>query len=315
MWPWVLPAALALDLLLGDPRRMPHPVRWMGWAVYRLEPAFRRLPLPASLSGALLAAGLIVCVWSAGEALIAAAGWLHPAAGAAVATVLLYYCLAIRSLQAAAMEVCRRLEAGKLEDAKRAVSMIVGRDTRGLSAEQVSRAAVETVAENFVDGVLSPLAFFAVGGVPAALAFKMINTLDSMIGHRNERYRDFGKAAARIDDAANWIPARLAVGLTAAAAWMLTGSGHGALRCAVRDGGRHVSPNAGPIEAAFAGALGVTLGGPSTYGGMRVEKPEIGRGLSPAQPTHIRRACELMMVASLMGALAAAAVRWGMPMV
>ncbi|MCG6893562.1 MAG: adenosylcobinamide-phosphate synthase CbiB [Desulfobacteraceae bacterium] len=307
---WILPSAVALDLVLGDPRRLPHPVRWMGFGVSRLEPWFRRIPLPTAFSGALLAILLITLAGAAAWAAVAAATVLSGTLGDLVAVVLLYYCLAIRSLQQSAMEVFRILEMGNLDGARRSVSMIVGRDTRNLSPQEIARAAVETVAENLVDGVLSPLFFFAIGGVPAAMAYKMINTLDSMIGHRDDRYREFGKAAARIDDAANWIPARLAVWITAVAAWMVAGRGRAALECAWLEGRRHTSPNAGRIEAAFAGALGVTLGGPSVYRGRLVDKPEIGTGFSVVQPRHIPRACELMVLASLIGSLLAGCCRW-----
>jgi adenosylcobinamide-phosphate synthase len=281
----------------------------MGCGVSRLEPVFRRLPLPPALSGALLTVGLIVTAGAAAWAAAAAAEAVSDTAAMLMQAVLLYYCLAIRSLQQSAMEVFRDLERGDLSGARRSVSMIVGRDTRNLSPEKISQAAVETVAENLVDAVVSPLFFFAIGGVPAAMAYKMANTLDSMIGHRDDRYRDFGKAAARIDDAANWIPARLSVWITAAAAWMIAGKGRAVLRRARRDGNRHLSPNAGRIEAAFAGALGVALGGPSVYRGQRVDKPVIGAGLAAAQPRHILRACELMVLASLIACLLVGCLR------
>jgi adenosylcobinamide-phosphate synthase len=212
------------------------------------------------------------------------------------------------------MAVYRPLREGDVTGAKGQVATIVGRDTAPLSRAGVARACVETVAENLVDGVVSPLFYAALGGAPLALAFKMVNTLDSMVGYKNERYQSFGRAAARIDDAANYLPARLAMPLIALAAALLAGRGRPALGRALREGRRHTSPNAGISEAAFAGALGVRLGGPNYYGGVLVEKPFIGSGLGPVVPDHIPRACELMLVTALisLGAFWLAALGFGL---
>jgi adenosylcobinamide-phosphate synthase len=175
----------------------------------------------------------------------------------------------------------------------------VGREVKDLSEDGVARAAVETVAENLVDGVISPLFFAAIGGAPLALAYKMINTLDSMVGYKNETYRLFGKTAARIDDVANFLPARLSVPVIALVAHLLAGRGKIAFKTAVREGRQHTSPNAGFSEAAFAGALGVRLGGPNFYHGKRVEKPYIGKVFDSAHKHHIKSACELMMLSAI----------------
>jgi adenosylcobinamide-phosphate synthase len=177
--------------------------------------------------------------------------------------------------------------------------MIVGRDVTELSDTGVARAAVETVAENLVDGVISPLFFAAIGGGPLAMAYKMVNTLDSMVGYKSPRYWEFGRAAAKIDDAANFLPARLSVPFIALAAQLLARNGKRALFTAMKEGEKHASPNAGFPEAAFAGALGVWLGGPNTYGGQVINKPVIGYRFGPTRPDHIRKACHCMVMAAI----------------
>jgi adenosylcobinamide-phosphate synthase len=187
--------------------------------------------------------------------------------------------------------------------------MIVGRETDQLDKEGVSRAAVETVAENLVDGIVAPLFYAALGGGPLALAYKMVNTLDSMIGYQNDRYREFGWAAARLDDGANWLPARLTVPLVALAAAFLNGRWREVLTLARRDGRKHTSPNAGLSEAAFAGALAVRLGGSNRYHGVMVAKPWIGADFGPVKTDDIQRACDLM----LLTAVCALVALWGLP--
>ena len=299
---YILPAALVLDLLLGDPRWLPHPIIWMGRAIEGLEPVFRRLINNLIVSGALFAVSLVGTVWLLAWIFLKIAWYVDPLAGGLIETVLIFYCISIRSLRDAALMVKRTLEQGTVEQARAEVSRIVGRDTRYLDRIGISRATVETVAENLVDGVISPLFYTLIGGAPLALAFKMINTLDSMIGYKNETYIEFGRAAARLDDLANYIPARLSVPIIALAAQVLFRSGRRSLKTAIRQGRAHTSPNAGLPEAAFAGALGVRLGGPNTYGGIRIDKPFIGQGLADVQQVHITGACRLMVLSSIMWA-------------
>lgn len=213
--------------------------------------------------------------------------------------IFIYYCLSARSLQDAAMEVSRCLQQERLADAKTKVALIVGRDVDDYQADGVARAAVETVAENLVDGVISPLFFAAIGGAPLAMAYKMVNTLDSMIGYKNETYMHFGKTAARLDDILNYVPARLSIPIIALAAQFLAGKGARAFKTAVREGANHSSPNAGLPEAAFAGALAVKLNGPNFYNGRLVEKPYIGIQFGKAQIAHIKRSCDIMMLSSI----------------
>lgn len=305
--PWLaLPAAFALDAVLGDPRFLPHPVRWMGRAIEKAEPFFRRRFADEFQGGLWFAASLILGCWALSALTITLAYRVHGLLGFAVETVLLFYCLSARSLAQEGMEIHTLLAAGEVDRARTQVAMIVGRDVERYQADDIARATVETVAENVVDGVLSPLFFAALGGAPLAMAYKMINTLDSMVGYKNPRYLLFGRAAARIDDVANFLPARLAVPLIALAARLLSGlSGRRALVTARREGTHHASPNAGYPEAAFAGALGVRLNGPNFYHGVLVEKPYIGEGLETVTLRHIKQACRLMTATAALGCLSA----------
>ncbi|MBM9537714.1 adenosylcobinamide-phosphate synthase CbiB [Desulfobulbus alkaliphilus] len=300
--PWLaLPTAFFLDACFGDPRRLPHPVRWMGRAIEIAEPFFRRLLAREFLAGLVFAAVLILGCWGLAAGTVFMSYRIHGALGFAVETVLLFYCFSARSLAQAGLEIHALLVNGKVDQARAKVAMIVGRDVEQYQADDIGRATVETVAENAVDGVLAPLFFAVIGGAPLAMAYKMVNTLDSMVGYKNPRYLFFGRAAARIDDAANFLPARLAVPLIALAAWLIGAAGRSALVTAWHEGRRHASPNAGYPEAAFAGALGVRLNGPNTYGGVLVEKPYIGVGLAAVRTCHIRQACRLMFATSVLG--------------
>ncbi len=301
----ILPAAFALDMLLGDPERLPHPVRWMGRAIAAAEPRFRRLVPNPLVAGTLFAAALVTGTWMLATLLVGAAREIRPGLAGAVEVILVYYCLSVRSLDDVAREIFGLLAGGQVDAARGKVALIVGRDVERYQAPDIARAAVETVAENFVDGVLSPLLFAAVGGAPLALAFKMASTLDSMVGYKNERYRLFGRASARLDDLFNLIPARLSIPVIALAAEILSRTGRRAFRTAWREGSNHTSPNAGRPEAAFAGALGLRLNGPNTYGGILVRKPYIGVRFGDTSPADIRRACDLMVLASLIGLLLA----------
>jgi adenosylcobinamide-phosphate synthase len=303
-------AAVLLDGLVGDPRWLPHPIRWMGRAIEIAEARFRRLPLPLLASGGIMAAGLILGTGLVAWGFMALSSWLHPGLGWMVEAVLFFYCLSSKSLADAAMKVWRLLLVDDLAGARRAVALIVGRETAALDGDEVARAAVETVAENLVDGILAPLFWAALGGAPLALAYKMTNTLDSMIGYKNARYQSFGKVAARMDDVANWLPARLSPPLVSLAAQFLNQSGRQAWRLARQDGHRHSSPNAGRPEAAFAGALNIWLGGANRYHGQWVSKPTIGSGQRSVTVDDIPRAVDLMWLTAGLGVVLAVGVRW-----
>lgn len=298
----ILPAAFVLDLLLGDPLHFPHPVRWMGKTITALEPVFRKLPLGLILSGAMFSILLIIAAWCLTFLLVAVAETIHPLAGIWIQTLIIYYSISARSLGDSAMAVYRSLKKGDFQDAKNKLALIVGRDVARLNETQISRAAVETVGENLVDGLISPLFFAAIGGAPLAMAYKMINTLDSMVGYKNETYKKFGKPSARIDDIANYIPARLSIPIIAMAAQILGGKGIRTFKIGVSEGAKHTSPNAGYPEAGFAGALGIRLGGPGTYHGELISKPCIGACFGKPAPDHIKKACDLMMLSALMWA-------------
>jgi adenosylcobinamide-phosphate synthase len=305
-------AGYVLDGLLGDPRWLPHPVRGIGWLIALGErhlnrgSAVRRL-----LSGALLTAGLVAIAAGLARAVVVGAGLLHPLAGQAVTALGVGVLLARRSLtEEAGGAVHRPLLAGDLAAARRAVSWVVGRDTAELDQSEVARAAVETLAENASDGIVAPLVFALVGGLPGIAAYKAINTLDSMIGHLDERYGYFGRVAARLDDLANWVPARLTMAALAAAAALSGRDGAGAWRAARTDGGKHKSPNAGWPEAAMAGALGVCLGGLNTYGGEPYPSPRLNPAGRRTVPADIPAAVDLVDRACHLALAAGVLLRW-----
>ncbi len=293
-----------LDLLIGDPLWLPHPVQAMGWLVAKLEGPLRRV-FPQTERGALAAGGVmvaLVCLAGFGVpfALLWLAGAWHPAARWALSCIMGWQVLAVKSLRDAGRRIYRPLAAGDLPAARRAVAMVVGRDTARLDEGGVARAAVETVAENTGDGVMAPMPFFALGGPALAFLYKAINTMDSMVGYRNERYLYFGRVAARLDDGANYLPARISGLLMVAAAFLCGSNGRGAWRVLLRDRHHHSSPNSAWPEAACAGALGVRLGGTSTYGGVAVEKPSIGDGGREVRPEDILAAGKLTLVAAVL---------------
>ena len=297
---YILPAAFALDIMLGDPHYLPHPVRWLGKAIERLEPPFRKIRFNLIFSGALYAVVLIIGTWLLTYLVLAAAQRLHPLFETLLDIILIYYCISIRSLDDAAMEVKQCLQQQQVQAARKKVAMIVGRDINNYKEKGLARATVETVAENLVDGVTAPLFFAAIGGAPLALAYKMTNTLDSMVGYKNETYQHFGKASARIDDVLNYIPARLTVPVVALAAQILARRGEWSLKTAVCEGAHHASPNAGYPEAAFAGALALRLNGPNYYNGKLVDKPYIGVRFGHSTPGHIKKACDIMLLSSVL---------------
>ncbi len=295
---YILPAAFGLDLVLGDPRRLPHPVRWMGKAIEVTEPCFRKIPGDLIVAGALFAASLVLCSWLLTCILLVAVYSIHPVLKTGFEIILIYYCISAGSLEEAALEIRRCLRNQNITAAREKVALVVGRDVTRYQESDIARATVETVAENLVDGVISPLFFAAIGGAPLAVAYKMVNTLDSMIGYKNEKYLNFGKAAARIDDVLNYLPSRLAVLIISLATQILSGKGARSLKTAVREGAYHSSPNAGFPEAAFAGALSVKLNGPNFYSGKLVDKPFIGIRFGHTSTEHIKKACNLMMLSS-----------------
>lgn len=280
---WVAVAALALDAALGEPRRW-HPLAAFGAWAAAAERGWNRGGARARRVRGGLAVVMLVLPPAALVGLLAA----FPGFGPVVAVVVLYLCLGLRSLHDHARPVAEALASGNLGRARTAVAGLVSRDTDHLDERGVARAAVETVLENGADAVLATLFWFAVAGPAGALAHRLVNTLDAMWGYRSKRFRDFGWAAALLDDALNWIPARLTV-----VTYALLGRTGRALRCARRQGPRWVSPNAGRVMASGAGALGVRLGGVVRYAGVDEERPDLGRGPRPSG-RDIRRALALV---------------------
>ena len=305
----ILSLSLALDLMIGDPEHLFHPVRWMGKAIIYAEPFFRKIISNTLISGLIFSSTLILATWGITCILLAALNLITPMAKNIATILFCYYCLSAGSLKKAGMEIYTLLKQKKIDAARNKVALIVGRDTSALSESGIARATVETIAENLVDGVISPLFYAAIGGAPLAMAYKMVNTLDSMVGYKNDRYKNFGKAAARIDDAANFIPARLSIFIISLAAYLICNKGHIALKTAVNQGSNHLSPNAGYPEAAFAGVLEVKLGGSNIYHGHVVNKPYIGKTFGCVHTFHIKQACDLMIVSSLFGLGSALAIK------
>lgn len=288
--------AVVLDLAFGDPRWLPHPVRGIGWLALRFESVARRLLGDTRAAGAFAALSVYVVVGSLTWMAVATANRLAPQVGDLVSIFAIYTTIAARDLADHSSAVFRALARGDLAQARQAVGAIVGRDTDRLDEAGVARATVESVAESTVDGVTAPLFYAVLAGPVGAMLYRAINTLDSMFGHQDQRYGRFGWAAARIDDVANFLPARLTAPLICVAALVLRLRPATALRILLRDGRKHASPNAGLSEAAMAGALGVQLGGVDYYDGEPLEKPTIGEALAPLAAAHIRTANAVMFV-------------------
>lgn len=302
-----LAAGYLLDLLIGDPRWLYHPVCLIGNLIALLEKGIRKIfpkTEKGELSGGVLEV-VLVCLISLGVPWVVLSVLYRymPLAGLALETFWCYQLLATKSLKDESMKVYDRLKNGTIEEARYAVSMIVGRDTAELTEEGVTKAAVETVAENGSDGVIAPMLYMALGGVPLMFLYKGINTMDSMLGYKNDRYLYFGRCAAKLDDLANYIPARISGWLMVAAAFLTGMDGKNAAKIYKRDRRNHASPNSAQTEAAVAGALRVQLAGNAYYFGKLYEKPTIGDKLREVEPEDIRRANRLLYGASVLSVL------------
>lgn len=303
-----------LDLCFGDPRWLPHPVVWIGKSISRMEKFLRRhfpkTPKGERTAGILLAICIPLASFliSLGVLLLAyrISFWLW----FVLHTFWAYQIPASRCLATESRKVYRKLAASDLSGARTQLSWLVGRDTQSLSEEEVTKACVETVAENTSDGVTAPLFYLLIGGVPLGFLYKAVNTLDSMVGYRNETYRYFGTVSARLDDALNWLPSRICAVLMICAAWLLRLDARNAWRIFRRDRSKHLSPNSAQTESVAAGALGIRLGGTHLYFGKPVEKPTIGDARRPARPEDILTANRLMIGTSILSALGFGAVRF-----
>jgi adenosylcobinamide-phosphate synthase len=245
-------------------------------------------------------------------ALIGIAGLLHPLAGAALSVFLISTTVATKGLIDSAKNVADAISSGNIDNAKRGVSMIVGRDTEQMQRHDIARAAIETVAENTVDAVIAPIFYALIGGAPLAMGYRAVNTLDSMIGYKNKKYADFGWAAARLDDVANYIPARISVVIIAVASMIRGQDPKATIETAKRFGRNHASPNSGWPEAAVAGALNLRLGGTNYYGGIPRETGYIGTGDAPLDEIQIANATKLLLVSSTVMVVAGSAAYMGL---
>ncbi|WP_256758208.1 adenosylcobinamide-phosphate synthase CbiB [Cohnella sp. WQ 127256] len=319
---WILLCAFVIDLIVGDPRALPHPVVGMGYVIKKLEQPLRELAnrqwfqrltdgrtstsVAKASSGnrslklagiaypIVLVGGSFALTWLLLELLARIHPWL--AYGAEV--WLISTTIATKGLADAGMEIYRLLKQGDLPKARYALSMIVGRDTDKLNEGEITRGAVETVAENIVDAILSPLLYALIGGAPLAMAYRAANTLDSMVGYKNDKYLNLGWASARFDDVANWIPARLSALFIALAGVVLRRPASRSLRTVSRFARLHPSPNSGFPESAVAGALGIQLGGLNYYKGVASDRARMGDAIHPLEAEHIRLTVRLMVVSS-----------------
>lgn len=284
-----------LDLLVGDPHELPHPVRLIGWLISKMEERLNkgkyRVP-----KGIVLVFAVLFLTASTVTLILTAAYLLHPVCGIVIESVMTCQALALKALKDESMKVYDRLQNGTMKEARYAVSMIVGRDTECLDRQGIIKAAVETVAENTSDGVIAPMLYLAIGGPVLGFIYKAINTMDSMIGYKNERFLLFGKAAAKLDDAANFLPSRICAVLMIAVSFMGGNdySGNQAFRIYHRDRGKHASPNSAQTEAVCAGALGVQLAGDASYFGKIVKKELIGDAVREVEIEDIPRANRLL---------------------
>ena len=316
----ILLAALLLDCILGDPEQLTpvHPVVLMGKGISILErllrKRFRKDPKGEFRAGILLAILLPVLTLTVSIAVLRILNRVWMPAAVILEILWCWQTLAVKNLRDEAMRVYRCLKTGTIEDARKAVARIVGRDTETLTEQGVTKAAVETVAENFSDGIAAPMLYMAVGGAPLALCYKAVNTMDSMVGYKNDRYLYFGRAAAKLDDAANYVPSRAAALILIIAAALTGENARAAAKIWKRDRRKHASPNSAQCEAVAAGALGIQLAGPASYFGKVYDKPFIGDPGKEAEPEDIRRICRMELAGSLLSAAVLCAIRlllWG----
>ncbi len=290
------------DLLAGDPYWMPHPVRFIGWLINKTEAVLR--PMVSSSRGKKIAGVFLVIFVVAMSTLIPwgllwLAGSVHPYLRLALEAFMVYQILATRCLDVETAKVRVHLENKDLDGARQAISMLVSRDTSQMDEADIAKAAIETMTENIVDGIVSPLFFLFLGGAPLGFAFKAVNTMDSMVGYKNDKYLDFGWAAAKFDDLVNYVPARMTGVLVVVVSGLLGLDGAQAWKVLKRDRRNHASPNSAYSEAPAAGALRIQLGGKASYFGQVSMKPTMGDPIEPVEPRHIRLAARIMYGSSL----------------
>ncbi len=303
-------AGFLLDLVFGDPHWLPHPVRLIGKGIGFLEKKWNKGSRRV-LKGMWMAVIVLLFTAAVTAGIMVVAYLIHPVVGVIAESILTYYALAVKSLRTESMKVYAFLKDGDLDGARRAVSMIVGRDTDRLDGEGIAKAAVESVAENISDGVTAPMIFLAAGGPVLGFCYKAVNTMDSMTGYKNERFYLFGRVPAKADDVLSFIPARINAFLMMAAC-LLAGPDYNAgeaFRIYRRDRRSHASPNSAQAESVCAGALGIRLGGDASYFGREVKKPDIGDEKRPVECEDIKRANRLLYVTAVLGEILCLAVR------
>ena len=303
------------DLTLGDPQWLPHPVKLIGRLIKFLEKILRDNGKKLSrkiikFKGILLALSVVVLSSLCSFIFILLMQNLHLYGGYAAGILIAYTTLSVKDLRVKVNDVLNGLKKGDLDQARRQLSHIVGRDTKNLSEEDMMRATIECVSESTCDGIIAPLFYLIIGGPVLAIAYKSINTLDSMVGYKNEIYRDFGWFSAKLDDIANYIPARITGVLISVSAMMAGKNMKRSLETMIRDGKRHPSPNSGIPEAAMAGAIGIRLGGKSRYRGMISEKPYIGDTIAETKLTMINESLKISFIVSLIMVLLGVLIKW-----
>lgn len=304
---WIIAASMVgflIDCVVGDPIRLPHPVRFIGWWISKLEQWTRRVlpqtPLGEQTAGIIMAAAVLAITGGTAWSVLWLLGRVNCWLAFAASCILCWQVLAAKCLKSEAVKVQCLLEQNDLPGARRQIAMLVGRDTQNLDGRQVAKAAIETVAENTGDGVVAPLFWLLLGGPVAGLLYKAVNTMDSMVGYKNQRFLHFGRWPARLDDAVNYLPARLTALAMVAAAFLLKLDGREAWRIWRRDRRKHASPNSAHPESACAGALNLQLAGNASYFGKVQQKPFIGDDIRPVEAGDIGKACRLMYGASLL---------------
>lgn len=301
--------AFILDILIGDPKWLPHPIRIIGKAIEFLEKILRKAFVPGRLAcvlhadrlaGVILAGIIVFGTYLITYEIVNIFSYMGKIWEVAISTIIIFFSLSIRDLLKEAKGVLKELKSGNIIKARKNLSKIVGRDTHDLNEQQITRACIETTSENAVDGIIAPLLCAFIGGPTLAMAYKAINTLDSMVGYKNKRYTDFGWASAKLDDIVNYVPARIAAIMLPMSIYLCGADYVNSIKTIKRDGGKHSSPNSGIPEAAIAGALKIRLGGPSTYEGVISNKPFIGESENEIVLDNINQTTKIVFVAAIL---------------
>jgi adenosylcobinamide-phosphate synthase len=314
MTPIIFFGTYVADMIIGDPRWLPHPVEMIGRLISFLENRIRLKGdgrfIDQRKGGIVLWFAVTVSSYCVTLAIVEGSFMINAVFGAIISVLVGSFTLATRSLYGQSRDVVDSLRLGNIEEARRNLSIIVGRDTETLDEESIIRAVIETVAENLSDGIIAPMFYMIIGGVPLAMVYKAVNTLDSMVGYKNERYRDIGWFSAKMDDIFNWVPARLAGIIIVAVSFILRFNGRDSWKVMRRDGKNHSSPNSGVPEAAMAGALSVQLGGENTYWGEIVTKPTIGDKIKKTDREAVTKAWIIMFASSLLMLVIGVTIVW-----